>query len=74
MLSSKILSYLLVFIIANLLCLIWLNFKAFLRSLSAVSIDNRGGGWDGRWGGVGWDGEGWVGGEGGREGGGKNHP
>ena len=25
----------------------------FLPSLSAVSIDNRGGGWDRRWGGVG---------------------
>ena len=33
----------------------------FLPSLSAISIDNRGGGWDGRRGGVGWDGEGWVG-------------
>ena len=57
-------SYLLVFIIANLPYLWWLNFKVLLPSLSAVSIDNRGGGWDGQWGG-----EGGVGGEGG----GKNH-
>ena len=54
--SSKILSYLLVFIIANLLYLWWLNFMVFSLSLSAVSIANRGVGWDGRWGGVG----GWV--------------
>ena len=32
-----------------------------LPSLSTVSIDNRGGGWDGQQGRVGWDGEGWGG-------------
>ena len=37
--------------------------------LLSVLIIERGG-WDGRRGGVGWDGEGWVG----REGGGKKHP
>ena len=53
--SSKILSYLLVFIIANLLYLWWLNFMVFLTSVSAISIANGEGGWDGRRGGVGWD-------------------
>ena len=47
------------------------EFQGVLPSLSAISINNKGGGWDGQWGGVEWGG---VGGEGGREGGGKNHP
>ena len=43
------------------------EFQGIFAVPSAVSIDDRGGGWDGRRGGVGWDGEGWVGREGGRE-------
>ena len=62
--------YILVFIIANLLYLWWLNFKVLLPSLSAISIDNRGVGGIGS--GVGWGRTGW-GGVGG-VGGGKNHP
>ena len=42
------------------------EFDGIFASISAVSIDNRGGGWDERWGGVG---RGAVGGLGG----GKNH-
>ena len=34
----------------------------FLLSLSTISIDNRGGGWDGGWGGVGQGGVNGVGG------------
>ena len=30
------------------------EFDGIFTSLSAVSIDNRGGGWDGWWGRVGW--------------------
>ena len=56
---AVILSYLLVFIVANLLYLWWLNFMVFLPSLSAVSIDNRGDGWDGWQDGVRWDRVGW---------------
>ena len=63
-LCSKILSYLLVFIIANLPYLWWLNFKVFLPSLSAISINNTG---------VGGMGGGVVRGGVGGEGGGKNH-
>ena len=37
------------------------EFQGIFPSLSAISIDNKGGGWDGQWGGVGWDGEGWGG-------------
>ena len=52
-LSGEMLSYLLVFIIANLLYLKWLNFMYFLPSLSAISIANRGaGGWVVRRGGL----------------------
>ena len=36
------------------------EFDGILPSLSAISIDNREGGWDEWQGGVGWDGEGWV--------------
>ena len=54
-LSSKIFSYLLVFTIGNLLYLWWLNFMAFLPSISAISISNRGDGWNGWWGMVGLD-------------------
>ena len=73
-LSSKILSYLLVFIIANFLYLLRLNFMVFLPSLSAVSIliiegvVGMGGG--AGWGGMGRGGWGRTGGMGG----GKNHP
>ena len=37
------------------------EFQGIFAALSAISIDNRGGGWDGRWGGVGRGGVGWVG-------------
>ena len=59
-LSNKILSYLLVSIIANPLYLWWLNFMVFLPSFSNINIAYRGSRWDGR--------RGWVG----EVGGGKN--
>ena len=59
MLSSKILCYLLVFIIANISLMA--EFDMIFAVPFAISIDNRGGEWDGWWGGVGWNGEGWVG-------------
>ena len=37
------------------------EFQGIFLSLSAVSIDNTRGGWDGQWGEVGWDGVVWVG-------------